>query len=164
MNKPLSIATNAMPSNADNDATADLPRRVVLKLGLAASGALAAGGLVRFLSYASTPTGPTTFELEEPAAYPAGTALHLAQAGAWLLRDAGGLYAIATRCPHLGCTVERGAAGFRCPCHGSEFAPDGQVQRGPATENLAYLKLTRSSTGRLVLHTDQPVSPTERLT
>ncbi|MEP7359460.1 MAG: Rieske 2Fe-2S domain-containing protein, partial [Anaerolineales bacterium] len=74
------------------------------------------------------------------------------------------LYAIATRCPHLGCTVARQAAGFRCPCHGSEFAPDGQVQRGPATENLSHLKLTRSAAGRVVLHTDQTASAAERLT
>ncbi len=149
-----------MPSNADR---AELPRRAALQLGLAASGLLAAGGLVKYLSYETASAVPTSFELDPPETYGEGTALHLAQAGAWLLRDAAGLYALATRCPHLGCTVERQAAGFRCPCHGSEFAADGQVQRGPATDNLSYLKLTRSSAGHVVLHTDATSSATERL-
>ena len=107
---------------------------------------------------------PTAFELDAPEAYGAGAAVHVAEAGAWLLRDAAGLYAISTRCPHLGCTVERQAAGFRCPCHGSEFAPDGAVQRGPADQPLTYLTLTRNSAGRVVVHTDQPAAPAARLT
>ena len=150
-----------MPSSAE---PTELPRRVALQLCLAASSLLAAGGLVQYLGYETASAVPTRFELDPPAIYAEGTALHLAQAGAWLLRDAGGLYALATRCPHLGCTVERQAAGFRCPCHGSEFAPDGQVRRGPATANLSYLKLKRSSAGRVVLHTDQPAGAAERLT
>jgi nitrite reductase/ring-hydroxylating ferredoxin subunit len=155
-----------MPSSADAApplAAAELPRRLALQLGLAASGLLAAGGLVRYLSYDSAPAVPTTFELDAPAAYPPGTALHLPQAGAWLLRDAAGLYALATRCPHLGCTLERQPAGFRCPCHGSEFAPDGQVRRGPADQPLTYLTLTLSSLGHVIVHTDQPASALERL-
>lgn len=153
---------SAMPSSADTPAS-ELPRRVALQLGLAASGLLAAGGLVQYLGYAAPGAVPTAFELDPPGSYPAGTALHLAEAGAWLLRDAGGLYALATRCPHLGCTVERQASGWRCPCHGSEFTPEGQVQRGPATDNLAYLKLSLSGAGRVVVHTDQTAAPTERL-
>ena len=159
-----------MPSSADADtpraasAAGDLPRRAVLQLGLAASGLLAAAGVVRYLGYAGEDAVPTAFELDAPEAYGAGAAVHVAEAGAWLLRDAAGLYAISTRCPHLGCTVERQAAGFRCPCHGSEFAPDGAVQRGPADQPLTYLTLTRNSAGRVVVHTDQPAAPAARLT
>jgi hypothetical protein len=61
MNKPLLIVTPAMPSSADAApplAAAELPRRLALQLGLAASGLLAAGGLVRYLSYDSAPAVP----------------------------------------------------------------------------------------------------------
>ena len=93
----------------------------------------------------------------------AGSATHLEPAGAWLLRDAAGLYAISTRCPHLGCTVERQLDGFHCPCHGSQFMPDGQLRQGPATRSLSHLKLTLSNQGNVVIHTDQEAAASERL-
>jgi Rieske Fe-S protein len=153
-----------MPSNAEpNAARAEVTRRAVLKLGLAASGLMAAGGLVEYLQYQTEAAAPADFELDRPATYPMGSAIHLAQAGAWLLRDAGGLYAISSRCTHLGCTVERQPDGFHCPCHGSQFAPDGQVRQGPATRPLSYLKLTLSSQGQVVVHTDQVTESSARL-
>jgi Rieske Fe-S protein len=156
----------AMPSNADanaGEARAELTRRSVLKLGLAVSGVLAAGGLVEYLQYQAGAAAPTAFELDLPGDYPDGSATHVSAAGAWLLRDEGGLYAISTRCPHLGCTVERQADGFQCPCHGSQFGLDGQVRRGPATHPLAYLKLTVSEQGHLVIHSDQVIDASVRL-
>jgi len=37
-------------------------------------------------------------------------------------------------CTHLGCVVPWYPEGnkFQCPCHGSQYAPDGHVIRGPA--------------------------------
>ncbi len=48
------------------------------------------------------------------------------------------LTAVNPTCTHAGCTVawKAGAKKFACPCHGSEFAADGKVQKGPATEAL----------------------------
>ena len=154
----------AMPSNAEPDeARADLSRRMALKLSLAASGVLAAGGLVKFLNYEAAAGPPAAIELEAPETYTTGVATHLPAVGAWLLRDEGGLFAISTHCTHLGCTVERQADGYRCPCHGSRFAPDGQVLTGPGTRPLNYLRLSLSGQGRVVLHTDQVAAVTDRL-
>src|SRR5690349_5951716 len=164
MNKPHISVMNAMPSSAElSQVRAGLSRRAVLKLSLAASGLLSASGLMAYLGYSSGPAAPAVFELDRPETYPPGSATHLAQAGAWLLHGARGLYALSTRCPHLGCTVERRPEGFQCPCHGSQFAPDGAVRRGPATRPLGYLKLTLNSAGRLVLHAEETSQPTARL-
>jgi glycine/D-amino acid oxidase-like deaminating enzyme/nitrite reductase/ring-hydroxylating ferredoxin subunit len=42
-------------------------------------------------------------------------------------------------CPHVGCVVAWNAFEkcWDCPCHGSQFGPDGKVMNGPATSDLA---------------------------
>jgi cytochrome b6-f complex iron-sulfur subunit len=42
-------------------------------------------------------------------------------------------------CTHRGCDVNWAAASGKlfCPCHGSEFAPNGAVTKGPAERALA---------------------------
>jgi Rieske Fe-S protein len=41
-------------------------------------------------------------------------------------------------CPHMGCLVHynEGDNQFHCPCHGSIFAADGKLLRGPAQRGL----------------------------
>lgn len=39
-------------------------------------------------------------------------------------------------CPHQGCNVEPDGERFSCPCHGSRFTLDGEVERGPAESPL----------------------------
>jgi Rieske Fe-S protein len=61
--------------------------------------------------------------------------------GGFLTRDQGNLRALAITCPHLGCSYafDDGKKHFVCPCHGSEFALDGRVIKGPATSPLSHL-------------------------
>jgi Rieske Fe-S protein len=61
-----------------------------------------------------------------------------------VFRDAEGVYAVSTICTHLGCVVKNSPEGFECPCHGSRFAPDGTVTKGPAPRALPWLKISKS--------------------
>jgi cytochrome b6-f complex iron-sulfur subunit len=47
--------------------------------------------------------------------------------------------AVNPTCTHKGCAVKWKASEnhFECPCHDSDFAPDGKVLKGPASKPLA---------------------------
>jgi len=47
---------------------------------------------------------------------------------------------LSSRCPHLGCTVQRDSEGFVCPCHGSRFDLEGRWLSGPAKRDLQRLE------------------------
>jgi len=62
----------------------------------------------------------------------------------WLLRSGEGaetVKALSAVCPHLGCLIERQAAGFNCPCHTSAFAPDGRALTGPSPRPMDPLEV-----------------------
>jgi Rieske Fe-S protein len=52
--------------------------------------------------------------------------------------DSGELHVMSAKCTHLGCTVAWNPAArtFDCPCHGSRYAPTGEVVNGPAARSL----------------------------
>jgi len=47
--------------------------------------------------------------------------------------------AVSARCTHLGCTVRLSGSQLQCPCHGSTYALDGSVIRGPAQAPLTRI-------------------------
>lgn len=49
------------------------------------------------------------------------------------------LFAVNPKCTHKGCDVQwiAGEKRYECPCHNANFAADGKVLKGPATESLA---------------------------
>jgi len=51
----------------------------------------------------------------------------------------GRLHAHSAACTHLGCVVHWNSLEqcWDCPCHGSQFAPDGTALNGPAVRALA---------------------------
>jgi menaquinol-cytochrome c reductase iron-sulfur subunit len=73
--------------------------------------------------------------------------------GVWAVRrEDGEVTVFSPICTHLGCGFSWDAADrkFKCPCHGSVFAPDGTVLGGPAPRPLDQLP-AKVENGRLLV-------------
>lgn len=123
-----------------------MPRRDFL--GLAALGSAAAAvifalfGMLR-LPKAAVLTSPSKkFSVTLPDTLAEGEAFIPEGRSVAVYKDAEGVFAISTICTHLGCVVSAKPEGFECPCHGSRFASDGTVTKGPAPKALPWLKVT----------------------
>jgi len=64
-------------------------------------------------------------------------------------------YGLNAVCTHLGCVVPWSAPNnkFMCPCHGSQYAPDGAVVRGPAPLPLALAHCDVTEDGKILFST-----------
>lgn len=139
-----------------------IPRRDFL--GLSALGAAAAAlffslfGMLR-LPKAAVLTSPSKkFSFSLPETLQEGEAFVPEGRAVAVFKDASGTFAISTTCTHLGCIVKPTAQGFECPCHGSRFAKDGSVTRGPAPKALPWLKVSEGS-GGLQIDEEEQVAP-----
>ena len=77
-----------------------------------------------------------------------------------LYRDEDGtVHRMSAVCVHLGCVVTWNGSEktWDCPCHGSRFAPDGKVVKGPAPKALAWLAVTRVAAGTYLIDEGKPV-------
>jgi Rieske Fe-S protein len=66
----------------------------------------------------------------------------------FVMRDEAGVGVFSAKCTHLGCTVQRTAEGFLCPCHGALYDALGQVVKGPARDPLPWFRVWIESDGR----------------
>jgi len=136
----------------------EISRRDFLKLTrdglLYLSGALALGGLLRFLNFQTESTPQTEFDLGPAENYALNSQTILSEIPAVLVHSEKGFTAISLICTHLGCTVGQSENGFACPCHGSQFDSQGNVLHGPATKKLRSLRIEQSSDGHLHLFTN----------
>jgi Rieske Fe-S protein len=114
---------------------AELPRRTVL-IGAAVAPLAACGK-----PFDAPP---------DPPAAPGQTLIAVADVGEATVVDGvlitqpspGVFKGFVARCTHAGCAVAVKNGGIECPCHGSRFTVDGEVERGPATEPLVARAVT----------------------
>lgn len=126
----------------------------------------------------STGTGATCEETVEgiavgvPADF-AATGLHLLPGTKVLIgRDAKGLYALTSICPHEFCDMDEkksgqnigviSAQGILCNCHGSKFDNYGAVVKGPANKPLKAYAMALCD-GKVYVDITTTVSIDERL-
>ena len=123
-----------------------MPRRDVLGMfalwSMASAFFFSLGGMLRLPKAAVLPTPSKRFRAAIPETLAPGEAFVPPGRPVALFRDAGDAYAISIVCTHLGCIINPTADGFECPCHGSRFARDGTVTRGPAPRPLRWLSVS----------------------
>ena len=95
----------------------------------------------------------TTFRAGNPDLYPLNSVTFLQDQQVYIVRTAGGFYAVSAVCTHLGCVTQwkPEADLIACPCHGSKFRTDGSKIEGPAPRPLAWLRMTLSDEGDLMV-------------
>jgi Rieske Fe-S protein len=75
-------------------------------------------------------------------------------AGFFVVRQGDKLFAISSYCTHRKCKLSAEAdCSFYCPCHGSTFAPGGQVTKGPARVDLPVFSIASNAQGELMVQT-----------
>jgi len=100
--------------------------------------------------------------LDDPRRFPVDTFTFLEEHSLYVYRDHEGLKAVSAICTHLGCTLEKSLDGFECPCHGSCYSIEGEVQSGPAPRNLAWYRISRAADGKIVISPGKSVPSDEK--
>ncbi len=118
---------------------------------LALCGLVGAGELLQYMTYPGEPDGTTEYDLGPATDYPPGSRTQIPEANVLLLHDQNGFRAISLTCSHLGCTVKPTENGFACPCHNSQFDPNGNVVHGPAAKPLQVFTIKQGPKGALIL-------------
>jgi nitrite reductase/ring-hydroxylating ferredoxin subunit len=133
-----------------------ISRRDLLKASLPVLAAVGLGASTSGCGGAAIPAGSVVAGPLD--AVEVGTPQRLEAYDVYLLRNEQGIAAVSGRCTHSGCGVTPVAGeGFHCPCHGSDFAADGTVTRGPAQRDLTWYAV-RVEDGQVIVDATTEVS------
>jgi nitrite reductase/ring-hydroxylating ferredoxin subunit len=108
-----------------------------------------------------TTTGAT--DVGAPSTFMTGQPVYFSQGNFFVVRDAGGLYALTARCTHQGGTVRVSGTQFRCPLHGATYNFDGEVTGPPAPLPLKHLAMCMTASGNVGVQPSMPVAENVRL-
>src|SRR3982751_2056565 len=150
-------AQTAAPTPTPPSAQQDLSRRSFLKLGWGAFLgfiAASAGATLKFIFPNVLYEPPQTFKAGKPEDFAQGVSLRWAKSQrVWMIRTEEGIYAMWARCTHLGCTPNwfQAENRFRCPCHGSNYTPEGDVIAGPAPKPMYRCAIRLLPSGDLLV-------------
>ena len=150
---------------ADHTAAPTIPRRSVIRRAL--GGVLAVVGLeglaVTLVSLFPSLKGGlgTKINAGPVSNYPLispkeGAPVKFTDGKLWVVHLEQGWWALAQKCPHLGCAVPwcDQSGHFECPCHGSTYNLEGQWVEGPAPRGMDRYPVDVSS-GNVVIDTSE---------
>ena len=102
------------------------------------------------------------FDAGAPTKFMVGKPVYFAAKNLFVVRDAGGLYALSARCTHQGVTIAVSGTRFACPAHGATFDFNGGVLGGPTNTPLVHFAMCMLATGNVGV-TTSTVSASTRL-
>jgi nitrite reductase/ring-hydroxylating ferredoxin subunit len=116
-------------------------------------------------SSAPQPTCPSSGVTDVGAAstFQTGVAKYFSTGKFFVVRDAGGLYALTARCTHEGATCVTQSTHFYCPRHDATFALDGSPTGGPVITGLVHYAMCTLANGNVGVILSQTVAKTDRL-
>lgn len=153
-----SDSATTLSGNVSGEAVDGDRRGFVKKLTLSAL-ILGIGGAVlescRFLKPNVLYEPSRVFKAGELSKFPFGSRTVIEGRGVEIVREKDGVHAVSLVCTHLGCLVKpvenNPEIGYACPCHGSNFNPEGKVLGGPAPKDLPWYEMYIDNTGTLVV-------------
>jgi Rieske Fe-S protein len=95
--------------------------------------------------------------------YTLNTPKYVSTIGMFVIKDAGGYYALTARCTHQGVTLNSQTTKFHCPAHGADFTFTGAVIDGPTSTPLQAYAMCTLANGNLGVETTTKVASTVRL-
>ncbi len=138
------------------------------ELTLGALGIAGLGGVALTYQYFSPNVlfePASTFRAGNPDLYPVNSVTILLEQQVYIVRTAGGFYAVSAVCTHLGCVTQwkPEANMIACPCHGSKFNPEGKKLEGPAPRPLPHYSITLTVDGELLVDKLQTIKADQAL-
>ena len=127
-----------------------------------ASTAVGDGAITPDATTGAVCTGSPT-DVGAPTAFAMNTPVYFASGRFFVVRDAGGVYAVSASCTHEGVTCTVSSAKFRCPRHGALFTLNGAVVSGPVSKPLVHYSMCTMASGHLGVITSSIVPATTRL-
>lgn len=111
------------------------------------------------------PTCPASgvTDVGAPSTFQNGAATYFSGSRFFVVRDAGGLYALTARCTHEGAVCTTQSGHFYCPRHGATFAIDGSPTSGPVITGLVHYAMCTLANGHVGVILSQTVAKTDRL-
>lgn len=162
--KSIDAANSAVPAAGQGVSRREFLNEITLgALGIAGLGA---GALTyQYFSPNVLFEPATTFRAGNPDLYPLNSVSFLQDQQVYIVRTAGGFYAVSAVCTHLGCVTQWKAEAnmIACPCHGSKFTPEGKKIEGPAPRPLPHYSITLTADGELLVDKLQTIKNDEVL-
>jgi isorenieratene synthase len=97
-----------------------------------------------------------------PSAFQVGTPVYFSGGRLFVVKDAGGYYAVSSLCTHEGATNVVSSGKFRCPRHGALFQFDGTIVSGPVNKPLVHYAMCTMANGHIGVTTATKVPATDR--
>jgi nitrite reductase/ring-hydroxylating ferredoxin subunit len=96
----------------------------------------------------ATCTGTAT-DVGAASTFVTNTPVYFSSGKFFVVRDAGGLYAVTAVCTHEGATCGLSGGDIHCPRHGALFKYDGTIISGPVSRELAHYSMCTLANGHI---------------